>query len=165
MVMFRPFAIVAFLACGMLPAMAAECPQEHAIYADSKGAYTLTFEPVDLASSSSTHRFSVKVKQGGAVLDGYVMPSDTVERTNGMLFYNCPDGDVTGADLAACTVWQGVIYGNDQGKLQLLPQQGAKAAPEILLPGFGPALQASDAWKKIKATVVPWDVLALKGCS
>jgi hypothetical protein len=165
MVILRTAAIAAFLALRALPAPAAECAQDHAVYADSKGAYTLSFEPVDLNSSSSTHRFSIKVKNGGAVLDGYVMPSDAVERTNGMLFYNCPEGDATGSDLAACTVWQGVIYGNDQGKIELLPQQGAKAAAEILLPGFGPALQASDAWKKIKATVVPWDVLTLKGCS
>jgi len=165
MVILRVSAIAGFLACGVLTAPAAECTQEHAIYSDSKDAYTLTFEPVDLGSSSSTHRFSIKVEQGGAVLDGYVMPSDTGERTNGMLFYNCPDGDVTGSDLAACTVWQGVIYGNDRGKIELLPQQGAKAAQEILLPGFGPALQASEAWKKINATVVPWDVLTLKGCS
>lgn len=160
----------AAIAAGMalvsaLPAFGAECMQEHAIYTDSKSAYTLSFAPVDLESSSSTHRFSIRVGRDGAVLDGYVMPSDPVERTNGMLFYNCPDGDATGDDLAACTVWQGVIYGNGGGKIDLLPQQGATAAKEILLPGFGLALQASAAWKKIKATVVPWDVLTLKGCS
>lgn len=146
-------------------AVAQECSQEHAAYIDSKGAYTLTFEPVDLESSSSTHRFKLMVKGSRAELDGYVMPSDPVDRTNGMLFYNCPEGDATGADLAACTVWQGVVYANDKGKIGLLPPQGHEAAKEILLPGFGPALEASSAWKKLKATVVPWDVLTLKGCS
>lgn len=164
--MIVPAAIAAGVAlASALPAFAAECRQEHAVYVDSQDAYSLAFEPVDLESSSSTHRFKLTVKRGGAVFDGYVMPSDPVDRTNGMLFYNCPEGDATGDDLAACMVWQGVIYGSDQGRIELLPQQGEKAAKEILLPGFGPALQASAAWKKIKATVVPWDVLTLKGCS
>jgi len=145
--------------------LAGECTQEHATYTDSNNVYVLAFEPVDLASSSSTHRFRITMKGSKALLDGYVMPSDPVDRTNGMLFHDCPDGDATGDDLAACTVWQGVIYGSDGAGITLLPKQGEKAASAILLPGFGPALRASAAWKKIGTTIVPWDVLTLKGCS
>lgn len=145
-------------------AEAARCTQDQAIYTDSKHAYELAFGPVDADSSASTHRFQVAVKGSGIVLDGYVMPSEPVDRPNGMLFYNCPEGDATGADLAACTVWQGVIYASEKGRIDLLPPQGADAAQEILLPGFGPALQASSAWGPKKATIAPWDVLTLKGC-
>jgi hypothetical protein len=131
---------------------------------DSKGIYTLTFEAVDPESSASSHSFKMTIGDTGLVLDGYVMPSEPVNRTNGFLFNNCPEGDITGDDIAACTVWQGVIYASGGGKIDLLPQQGADAAQEILLPGFGAALQASSAWGPKKATVAPWDVLTLKGC-
>lgn len=165
MVGFRSVLVALSLsASAIAPVKAAECTQERAVYADSEGVYSLAFEPVDLESSSSTHRFKMAVKDSKIVFDGYVMPSDPVDRTNGMLFYNCPEGDATGEDLAACTIWEGVIYGNASGKIDLLPKQGAQAANEILLPGFGPSLQASSAWGKDKATVVPWDVLTLKGC-
>jgi hypothetical protein len=143
---------------------AADCMQERATYTDSQGAYLLTFQPVDSQSSSSTHRFTLTAK-GGPVMDGYVMASEPVDRNNGMLFFHCPEGDVTGDYLAACTVWQGVIYGHDGGRLDLLPAQGRAASAEILLSGLGPALQASTAWGKGGATIVPWDVLTLKGCS
>ena len=143
---------------------AAECTQERASYVDPQGNYELAFEPVDPESSASSHSFKMTIKNTKLLLDGYVMASEPVNRTNGFLFNNCPEGDITGDDIAACTVWQGVIYASDSGKIDLLPQQGSKAAAEILLPGFGPALQASSAWGPGKATIAPWDVLTLKGC-
>jgi hypothetical protein len=142
----------------------AACAQQKAFYVDRDGAYELSFEPVDSDASSSSHRIKITVRNSAVVLDGYVMPSEPVDRSNGILFNNCPEGDVTGADLAACTVWEGFIYANISGKIDLLPPQGSDAAPEILLAGFGPALQASNAWGPNKATVAPWDVFTLKGC-
>ena len=41
---------------------------------------------------------------------------------------------------------------------------GSAAASEILLPGLPLGLVESTAWGKGKATVVPWEVLSLKGC-
>jgi hypothetical protein len=121
----------------------AACVQQKAFYGDKDGAYELSFEPVDSDASSSSHRIKVKINNSEVVLDGYVMPSEPVNRSNGILFNNCPEGDVTGADLAACTVWEGMIYANNAGKIDLLPPQGADAAPEILLAGFGPSLTES----------------------
>jgi hypothetical protein len=155
-------ASLAFLQAGS--AHAGLCTQERAIYADDKGIYELSFEPVDPESSASSHSFKMTIKGSKLVLDGYVMPSEPVNRSNGILFNNCPEGDITGDDIAACTVWQGVIYASGKGKIDLLPQQGAGAAQELLLAGFGQALQASSAWGPKKATVAPWDVLVLKGC-
>ena len=155
-------ASLVFLQAGLV--QAATCTQERAIYADDKGIYELTFQTVDPESSASSHSFKMTIKGSTLLLDGYVMPSEPVNRSNGVLFNNCPEGDITGDDIAACTVWQGVIYGHDRGKIDLLPPQGANAAQEILLAGFGPALQASSAWGPKKATVAPWDVLSLKGC-
>jgi hypothetical protein len=155
-------ASLAFLPAGL--AYAGACTQERAVYADDKGIYELTFQAVDPESSASSHSFKMTIKNTKLVLDGYVMSSEPVNRSNGFLFNNCPEGDITGDDIAACTVWQGVIYGHEKGRIELLPEQGKTAADEVLLAGFGPALQASAAWGPNKATVVPWDVLVLKGC-
>lgn len=157
----RGFAIAALF----VPALShAACVQQKAIYSDAEGVYELSFEPVDADASSSSHRFKMKIRNSDLVLDGFVMPSEPANRSNGMLFNHCPEGDVTGDDLAACTVWEGMIYSNASGKIDLLPPQGADAASEILLAGFGPALVDSSAWGPKKAIVTPWDVFTLQGC-
>lgn len=152
------------LVCGTAPAGAADCPQENAIYADRDGAYELTFEAVDTEAASSSYRLAVSVRNADVKLDGFVMGSEPVNRPNGILFHNCPEGDTTGEEIRKCTVWEGVVYSAGSGKIDLLPMTGSPAAPEILLPGFALALVDSTAWGKGKATVVPWDVLSLKGC-
>jgi len=150
----------------LAPSLAdAACVQQKAAYQDRDGAYELIFEPTESDASSASHRLRMTIAGSTLVLDGYVMPSDPVDRSNGMLFNHCPEGDVTGADIAACTVWEGGIYASAAGKISALPQQGAKAATEILLAGFGPALMRSTAWGPGKATVVAWDVFTLKGCA
>ena len=72
--------------------------------------------------------------------------------------------DVTGDELDACTVWQGVIYTADAaGAIGLLPKRGD--APETLVfPDLGPSLQLSAAYGANGFSKVPWDVFALKGC-
>jgi hypothetical protein len=146
-------------------ASAAECRQDRAVYADRDGGYELTFEPVGSEAAATSHHFKMKVLASGVVLDGIVMPGDPV-RSNGMIMHNCPEGDVTGEEIAACTVWEGVIYVLDgAGDAALLPEEGAKAAESLLLAGFGPSLRYSTLWDQGKATVVPWDVLKRKGCA
>lgn len=145
-------------------AFAAECKQEKAIYADRDGAYELKFEAVDTEAASSSYRFTIAVRNTEVKLDGFVMGSEPVNRPNGILFHNCPEGDTTGEEIQKCTVWQGVIYSTGSGKVDLLPVTGSPAATEILLPGFALGLVDSTAWGKGRATVVPWDVLSLKGC-
>ena len=145
-------------------AMAADCMQGHAVYTDSEKTYEIVFEPVDSDAASSSHRFTMTVRNTDLVLDGYVMPSEPVDRPNGMLFFHCPDGDVTGDDLRACTIWQGIIYTHDDGKIGLLPASGNKAAAEILLPGLGSSIRDSSLWETGKLSVTPWDVLTFKEC-
>lgn len=151
----------------MLPApaaLAAECKQEKAIYGDRDGAYELRFEAVDSEAASSSYRFTIAVKNTDVKLDGFVMGSEPVDRPNGILFHDCPEGDTTGEEIQKCTIWQGVIYSAGAGKVDLLPLTGSPAAAEILLPGFALGIVDSTAWGKGKATIVPWDVLSLKGC-
>ena len=145
------------------PAVAADCLQEQAIYGDADGAYELHFEPVGSASAATSNHFKVKIAKTDLVLDGIVMQSDEPVRANGMIMNNCPEGDVTGDDIAACTVWQGVIYSvSSDGEIASLPGEGLEAAAQVLLPDFGPAIRNSSIWGK--ATVAPWDVLTFKEC-
>ena len=146
-------------------ASAAECRQDRAVYADRDGGYELTFEPVGSNAAATSHHFKLKVLASDLVLDGIVMPGDP-ERSNGMVMHNCPEGDVTGEEIAACTVWEGVIYTLDvAGDANLLPDQGAKAAETLLFAGFGPSLRYSTLWDEGKAKAVPQDVFKRKGCA
>lgn len=157
------FALAGLLAA--TAASAAECRQDRAIYADRDGGYELAFEPVGSAAAATSHHFKLKVLASGAVLDGIVMPGDDPARSNGMVMYNCPEGDVTGEEIAACTVWEGVIYALDGSDVALLPEEGAKSAENLLLAGFGPSLRYSALWDAGKASVVPWDLFKRKGCA
>ncbi|HYD16183.1 MAG TPA: hypothetical protein VEA77_07270, partial [Hyphomicrobium sp.] len=121
------------LALSAHAALAAECKQEKAIYADRDGAYELKFEAVDSEAASSSYRFTVAVKNTDVKLDGFVMGSEPVDRPNGILFHDCPEGDTTGEEIQKCTVWQGVVYAVGGGKVDLLAVTGSTAAAEILL--------------------------------
>ncbi len=142
-------------------ASAAECRQDRALYADRDGAYELTFEPVGSDAAATSHHFKLKVLSSGVVLDGIVMPGEP-ERSNGMVMHNCPEGDVTGEEIAACTVWEGVIYALDGDDAALLPDAGGTAAESLLLAGFGASLRYSALWDEGRASVVPCDVLKWK---
>jgi hypothetical protein len=168
--MKRAIAVAALALAGLalplssLAAETVECRQEQAIYSDRDGAYELKFEAADTEPGASSYLFTVSVNNTDIMLNGFVMPSEPISRSNGILFHDCPEGDTTGEELRKCTVWQGVIYTAGNGKINLLPVTGAPAATEILLPGFALGLAESTAWGKGKATVAPWDVLILKGC-
>lgn len=148
-------------------APAAECQQERAIYGDRDGAYELAFEPVGSEAAAATHRFKVRAVKGDFVLDGHIMMADEVTRSIGMIMNACPGGDVTGEELAACTVWQGVIYPIDKSGVlsQAVPAEGSDAADRLLIAGFGPALRFSRAWEEAKLNIAPWDELTFKECA
>lgn len=163
----RP-AILAPLALGLaaLPALAEDCKQARAIYADPAGGYELRFEPVGSEAAVTSNHFKIGVAGTGLSLNGVVLPSGEPERPNGIVMHDCPTGDVTGADLAACTVWQGPIYAVDSaGAIGFLQAEDAPAARQILLPDFGPSLRQSSAWGKGKATADSSDIFHFKGCA
>ncbi len=163
----RPAILASFaLALAALPALAEDCKQARAIYTDPAGGYELRFEPVGSEAAVTSNHFKISVQGTGLSLDGVVLPSGEPERPNGIVMHNCPTGDVTGAELTACTVWQGPIYAVDSaGTIGLLQAEDAAAAPQILLPDFGPSLRASSAWGEGKATSDSSDVFRFKGCA
>ena len=147
-------------------ALSAACKQERAVYVDRDGAYELRFAPLNSPSAAASNQFKVSALKTSVVMDGYVMPSEDPVRAIGILMFNCPEGDATGADLDACTVWQGAVYGMDaKGEMDNLQPEGAEAAEKLVLPGLGPAIRESSAWGEGKAMVAPWDVLIFKECA
>ncbi|WP_075291635.1 hypothetical protein [Pararhizobium arenae] len=162
--MMKRVASTILLCLAPLSVQAADCLQSKAIYGDADGAYELRFLPVESESATTSNRFELAVLKTDLRLEGFVMISGDPERANGMIMHNCPEGDVTGDDLAACIIWQGVIYSvASSGRIDLLPAETAVAAEQLLLPDFGPALKASSIADRI--TVTPWDVFGLKGCA
>ena len=145
-------------------ALASECVQEKAVYGDTDDAYELRFEPTE-SESSVSNKFKLAVRNTAVVADGIIMRTDDQHHANGRIMFECPEGDVTGADLRACTVWQGMVYASDlKGHISTLPAGGESAAERLFLPALGPSIQKSSLWGEGKATVAPWDVLSLKGC-
>ena len=144
------------------PAFAA-CPIELATYADTENTAELEFTPT---TESATVTNSFRMLLGNdVVLDGVVMWSEGVARPNGMLMHNCPEGDVTGAELDACTVWQGVIYtSDDKGEIKLLPAEGADAPQKLILADLAHSLTLSSAYGAAGFAKAPFDVFALKSC-
>ncbi|MFA7414455.1 MAG: hypothetical protein WC048_08220 [Rhizobium sp.] len=149
---------------GSYPVAAADCPIERAVYAEAEAGIELRFE----ASGESTpvsHRFSLVAPAAKMNVEGHVMFDPEIERPVAMALDNCPEGDVTGADIAACTVWKGIIYAADKATAQigLLPPEDTDAPDTLILPGFGPVIAASSYGEAVTAT--PRDVFTFKQCS
>jgi hypothetical protein len=157
----RFLAAVAVLA-GAAPAVAA-CPVELAVYRDRDAMAELNFSPVD-AQAAVTNKFRLLMRDG-PVFEGHVLWTDDPARPYGQLLFECPEGDVTGEELAACTVWQGTIYtlGADNAA-GLLPGEGEPAPERLLLADLGYQMRWSATWEKAGLKAVPWDEFRLSGC-
>lgn len=154
--------LVALCSIVISPAHAA-CPVELAVYGDRDNAAEIDFTPVgEAAVTTNTFRM---ILEKDVVLDGVVMWSADVARPNGILMHKCPEGDVTGEELAACTVWQGVIYTADgQGNVELLPAEGVDAPEKLIFSDLAHSLRRSSAYGMNGFLKLPWDVFQLKGC-
>jgi hypothetical protein len=154
--------VPALLSAAPISAYAA-CPMELSVYGDRDDAAWIDFRPTG-ESAVVTNSFKM-VLEKGVVLDGIVMWSEGVKRPYASLMYQCPEGDVTGEEIAACTLWEGVIYAADtNGKVDLIPAEGEAAPPALIFPDLGPTLRMSAAYGEDGFSKLPWDVFALKGC-
>ena len=157
---------LAVLMAGMVlaPATAhAACPIELAVYGDAQSGSEIDFTPTG-SSATVTNTFRM-ILDNNVVLNGIVMWTEGVARPNGALMFKCPEGDTTGAELAACTPWHGVIYtSDDKGSIGLLPAEGVEAPKTLILPDLGPVLHQSSAYGGNGFSKVPSDVFTLKGC-
>lgn len=158
-VVFTALAIVA----SVVGSASAACNQELAIYSEPEASASLEFTPA--GGTGSSHTFKIKFPENSVILDGVVLWTEGVARPMGIVMHKCPQGDVTGPELDACTVWQGVIYTADkQGNISLLPPEGAGAAEQLLLPDFAPALRQSSAYGMAGVSKMPWDAFKMSGC-
>ena len=158
----KPVVLVAGMM--LVPATAqAACPIELAVYGDTQSGSEIDFTPTG-TSATVTNSFRM-ILDNNVVLNGIVMWSSGEARPNGSLMYKCPEGDVTGGELAACTFWSGVIYtSDDKGTIGLLPAQGVDAPKTLILPDLGPSLRHSLAYGGKGFSKVPGDVFVMKGC-
>ncbi|MBN9232708.1 MULTISPECIES: hypothetical protein [Phyllobacteriaceae] len=145
---------------GASPALAA-CPIELAVYGEREQAAEIDFRPT-MGSATTTNTFKMVVGKD-VMLDGVVLWSGDAARPHGSLMHQCPEGDVTGGELAACTVWEGVIYTADaKGAVDLLPNERKDAPATLIFPDLAGQLGRSAIHDKLPK--LPWDVFALKGC-
>ncbi|AZO20963.1 MULTISPECIES: hypothetical protein [unclassified Mesorhizobium] len=159
----RPVVLAASAALVAADAQAA-CPIQLAVYGEAQSGAEIDFTPTG-TSATITNSFRM-ILDNNTVLDGIAMWTEgSASRPHGSLMYKCPTGDVTGEELAACTVWEGVIYRADEkGGVGLLPAEGADAPKSLIFPDLGPSLQMSAAYGPAGFSKVPWDVFTLKGC-
>ena len=158
----RAVLAIGALAIGLQPAAAA-CPIELAVYRDRDKVAGIDFRPAD-PSATVTNQFRL-VFANGLVLSGMVMWSEGLARPVGMLQHDCPEGDVTGSELEACTVWQGVVYTADEnGRAGLLPRQGEPAPKSIILADLAFDMSVAEALDGRRPDPLPSDIFELSGC-
>ncbi|CAN7516760.1 hypothetical protein [Neorhizobium sp. LjRoot104] len=151
----------------LVPGMATaaeRCAIEKAVFVEATAGTVLSFKPVGSDAAVVSHLFTIT---GGKLkLDGNVMYDEESGRPGGMVTNNCPQGDATGAELRACTVWTGVPYALDveTGHIDILGAADDQAPDAILMPGFGPAIRHSTLWGKSGLRQVPWDLYEFKEC-
>jgi hypothetical protein len=154
------------MAAGGSPARAA-CPQALAVYGEAGSGAEIAFSGPLSQADGMQHRFHLTFAENAVSMDGVVMMAGEPDRPWGVILHNCPQGDATGAEIDACTVWEGVIYTiGTAGEAGWLPVLDAKttAGDSLLLPDFGAAVMRSQAWQAKQVTKLPGDVFKLKAC-
>lgn len=145
----------------------ADCPQELAVYAEEQASGEIAFLGPMRPEDGMEHRFKMTFPENGVALDGVVMRAGEPERPWVIVMHNCPEGDATGAEIDACTVWQGPAYTVDTtGNVQYLQPSGSDhaAGSTLLLPDFSAAMRQSSAWGAKGLSVAPLDGFRLRGC-
>ena len=147
---------------GQAGAALAACPVELAVYREAGTGAMIDFHPGRNATVTNAFRM---VFDRGLVLEGTVMWDGEAPRSLGLLTHDCPEGDATGAELAACTLWQGVVYAvGDDGAVDLMPPEGAAAPQSLVFADLGRAIRLSAPYEAAGLTATPWDAFSLAGC-
>nr|WP_316656694.1 hypothetical protein [uncultured Gellertiella sp.] len=140
------------------------CPQAKAVYGSPDRTYRLTFRPVTDKAAAISHLFTLA--RGNQTLDGLILESDEPVRSLARMMKDCPDGDVTGADLRACTAFEGYVYAiSATGETANLGPGDGPAARHLLLAGLGPAFAASPLAAKTGLAPPLSDSFDLKECA
>lgn len=141
------------------PALAA-CPQELAVYEGADGSGALEFAGGGAGMLSEMRL----LYDGVEPVTVYLSHDETHNRTEAMIPLNCPEGDVTGEELAACLVYQGTVYTIDGDGVGLLPPPGEAAAAQVFLPNLLPALWNNPQFGDAAPKEPPAEIFKLSGC-
>lgn len=143
---------------------ATECQQGSARYIDPESGLLLTF--LSLGENVQVmHQFTIGLEKAETQLSGVVVADGEPLRPVSIVMHQCPDGDVTGVELEACTVWKGVPYGRfSDGNIGLLPLAEDEAVTQILLPDFTRTVMSNPVWEEIETTNEPFEVFDFKDC-
>jgi hypothetical protein len=161
--------LIALLAPAVAGAQEQPCWQENAIYSDPATQAELKFLPPESEADGSFARFTITFTENNIVLDGVVMDAgEPFFRPLGIVMHKCPTGDVTGEELAACTIWQGIVYGLDGvGNAPYLApmNEGSEAARALLFPDLRAAVRLSSVWGAAGLSTPPNDDFKFKACA
>jgi hypothetical protein len=160
----RSLAAIAALGIAFASPAHAACTQDRAVYSDRNDDYTLTFKHSPEDHPAASNEFILQLNETDLKLDGVVM-RDEAARPNALIMYNCPGGDATGDELAACTVWQGVPYALKEGaEAEYLPKKKEPAAQALLLPDLLGAMSGFNFKLEKPVETFPWEVFRFKEC-
>lgn len=141
----------------------AACPIELAVYRDRDRVAGIDFRPTG-ESAAVTNSFRMNFS-GDVVFDGFVMWTDAPARSQGFVTHQCPEGDVTGEEIEACTVWRGALYAvGADGTVSTLPREGEPAPARLLFADLAAGMQASPPYEKTGLAGLPFDAFELSGC-
>jgi len=106
------------------------CPQALAAYSSKDQSVSVEF------SGAADLSFVMLIAGVDRRYEGYVYPGED-DNTIGVVLDNCPDGDATGDEIAACTVWQGSMQRVEQdGTEGVFALVNGPAAPALVFPGL-----------------------------
>jgi len=136
--MLKPIAAIAVVGLLAGPALAIECPIQHAIYEQPGGDVRLSFSPVPRdGAANQIAAFEIAIKGVKARFDGAIHIPNGFGQPGGSVGLDC-----TGADGEQCGFWEGVVYALGADGIEEYPNDAeipleAQMAPrQLLLPEF-----------------------------
>ena len=157
------FAMMLLLA-GPAQAALSECQQSKARYIDPESELVFAFE-AGSESSAFLQSFSIGSEKSETKIEGFITLEGEPLRPIAYAVHQCPDGDITGDELAECTIWQGVVYGwYSDGAVGLLPDESDPAVKQLLLPDFARSVMSKPLWSELNIDREPFEVFDLLDC-
>ncbi|MEP3199687.1 MAG: hypothetical protein ABJO57_17560 [Lentilitoribacter sp.] len=155
---------VIMLLVGPAHATVVACEQNKARYIDPESDLVFAFEE-GAEASAFLQGFSIGSENSETKIEGFITLEGNPLRPIAYAVHQCPDGDITGEELAECTIWQGVPYGlYSDGAVGLLPDEDEPAVKQLLLPDFARSVMSKPIWNELNIDREPFEVFDLLDC-
>lgn len=171
--------VAALLAASVaLPANAADCVQDNAVYAEKDNGYVLTFRPTKPweASANTMAIMDLAFPDGTRIWGTIHIPNGTAHNQATFYMDECelpkfvPGKDIdptegsTAEELEACLVYDGILLSLENNDIAEIPwHDGAPSAQTILFPDLGPVIRYSGL--VLGPGDEPHEVFTLTGCT